>query len=231
MPLILSKRQPELVENMDLDDCDLQLLENTYAQFHRINALLSQWKKIYRYYIRPYLSRDRVNTILDIGFGGGDIPIQLSQWIRDDGFEAEITGIETDLRSFEYATALNGPDNILFRHISTTELLRENLRYDFVLSNHLLHHIPESELPVLLDEAVALCKQKVLFNDIQRSDLGYVAFNLFSRILFRNSFITRDGLISIRKSYTPDELSQITGPGWRVRRIFPYRLLLAYDGS
>ncbi|MFN1835834.1 methyltransferase domain-containing protein [Balneola sp. MJW-20] len=229
MPLILSKRQPALVENMDREDCDLKLLENTYRQFHRINALLSQWRKIYKKFIRPELKNNKINTFLDIGFGGGDIPIQISKWIKDDGFEAEITGIETDARSFRYASALALPPNLKLRHISTSEILQEGRSYDFVLSNHLIHHLSEKELPVLLDEAKRLSSHKVIFNDIERSDLGYIAFHIFSRIIFRHSFITDDGLISIRKSYTLDELRTITEDQWTVHRIFPYRLVLQYE--
>lgn len=229
MPLILSERKPGLVENMDRPDCDLTRLRNTYAQFHRINALLSKWKNIYRRHVRPVLRSDGINSILDIGFGGGDIPLQISRWIREDGLNAEITAIDTDRRSYDFVSGLNAPENIQFLHCSSSDMLKKGAKFDVVLSNHLLHHLEGEELLPLLRECEQLSTQKVIFNDIERSDLGYAAFSVFSRLLFRNSFITEDGLISIRKSYTATELRESVPSDWKVHRSFPYRLILTYE--
>ncbi|WP_421772891.1 class I SAM-dependent methyltransferase [Gracilimonas sp.] len=229
MPVFLSKRRPNLIEYMDRDDCDPQLLENTYRQFSTINLLLSQWKRIYKNELRPLMHKGKTYSLLDIGFGGGDVPLKLSEWANKDGLELQITAIETDQRAFEFARQLEAPNQVTFQHCSSTDLVSQSRTYDFVISNHVLHHLAEDQLLQVLDEAKSLSLQKVIFNDIERSDIGYFLFANFARLIFRNSFIVPDGLISIKRSYTIKELKQVAPAGWQVQRLFPFRLLLKYD--
>lgn len=230
MPYFLKERDTDAKERMDDPDCDKKELFNTYRQFSVINALISRWRTIYKDYIRTNCREaDRSYTLLDIGFGGGDLPLKLSGWAKNDNIDLSITAIETDERAYEYIQGLKTPREISFRQISSTDLIKEGNTYDFVISNHLLHHLNDKELLQLLDESKALSKKKVLFNDIERSDIGYFLFNLLSRPIFRSSFITEDGLTSIKRSYTASELKNNVPPDWSVKRIFPYRLLLSYE--
>lgn len=230
MPIVLEQRNENLKERMDDPDCDRQELFNTYEQFSVINSLISRWKDVYKKSIHSACTNpSKTYTLLDIGFGGGDLPIKISQWAKKDRINLDITAIETDSRACEYIESKNTPADIQFRQISSTELLKEDRSFDFVISNHLLHHLGGEELQQLLYEAKQMSNIRVLFNDIERSDLGYLLFNVLSRPVFRSSFITDDGLTSIKRSYTLNELKQEVPPGWMVKRIFPYRLLLSYD--
>ena len=141
---------------MDRPDCDVSKLEKTYEQFSMINSLLSKWVAIYKKYLRPEMIHGRSYTLLDIGFGGGDIPLLLSK--------LHITAIEADERAFSYSQKLPGNDLIEFRNCLSTDLVREGLTYDFVISNHLIHHLSEYELLTLLEESDKLADKKVLFN-------------------------------------------------------------------
>jgi 2-polyprenyl-3-methyl-5-hydroxy-6-metoxy-1,4-benzoquinol methylase len=228
MPVFLSKRRPDLIEYMDRDDCDPQLLKNTYRQFATINLLLSQWKRIYKNELRPLMQKGETYSLLDIGFGGGDVPLKLSEWAKEDGLDLKITAIETNKRAIEFIQQLQAPEQITFRHCSSTELLSQSASYDFVISNHVLHHLSKDQTFQILAEAKSLALQKVVFNDIERSDIGYALFTTFARLIFRNSFIVPDGLISIKRSYTKSELDEIAPSGWQVQRLFPFRLLLKY---
>ncbi len=230
MPIYLEHREPELVEHMDRRDCDPEMLANTYRQFYRINRMLSKWRKIYKKHLRPMMNdRSRSYSLLDIGFGGGDIVYSLSKWAAKDGIDLRITGIETDPRAIGFVKQRSFPPGIHFRHIDSAALVDEGATYDFVISNHVLHHLDKDRITSVLQDAKNLARLKVVFNDIERSDLGYFLFNILSRPLFRNSFITEDGLISIRKSFTFRELSRVKPSGWEVHRLFPFRLLLVYQ--
>lgn len=227
MPLFLSERNTVSREHMDDHDCDSQKLINTYRQFSTINSMLSGWKKIYKKHLRPALFNSSC-SLLDIGFGGGDIPLKLAHWAAEDGLNLRITAIEQDTRAIDFAASRKTPSNVSFKYLSSGELVKSGASFDFVISNHLLHHLSEPELHQLLTEAKQLCTKKVIFNDLERSDLGYTLFNIISRPLFVNSFITQDGLTSIRRSYTRDELERIIPQDWQVQPLFPFRLLLQY---
>lgn len=229
MPVFLNQRQPQLTEFMDRDDCDPVLLENTYRQFRTINLLLSQWKQVYTDYIKPKMNAGDSYTLLDVGFGGGDIPIKIAEWAAEDGYDLNITAIDTDLRACEYAWEFLQSDSVTFKNIASSELVEQGASFDFVISNHMLHHLTEEEALPLLSESKSMATQLVLFNDIERSDLGYALFNIFSRLIFRKSFITADGLISIKRSYTLEELQKMAPASWSVKRKFPFRLLMFYE--
>lgn len=230
MPLFLRHRKPQLQELMDDPNCDTEKLQNTYRQFKTINKYLSRWDLIYKKEIKPVLKQNNgKSSLLDIGFGGGDIPLRLSRLARNDGYHLEITSIDSDLRSLDYAQTLESPSNIFFRHALTTDLINEQACFDFVISNHLLHHLDKPAFKKICCEAETLATKKVIFNDIERSDLAYLFFTILTKFLFRNSFIFYDGRISIKRSYTLNELAEIVPIGWKVRRIFPYRLNLIYD--
>lgn len=229
MPLILSKRNPGLVEWMDRPDCDRELLFNTYRQFSRINRLLSGWSSIYRDHIKPIIQqKNGFVSILDIGCGGGDIIRLLDSLCKQDGFQAEFTGIDPDTRSIEFLATQKWPDNIQFLPVHSDDLVQQKRRFDMVISNHLIHHLPDESLKSVCRDAEQLADSKVLFSDIQRSDLGYLSFRIIAPLLFRNSYIVRDGLISIKKSYRKEELQNELPDGWIVQRKFPFRLLATY---
>ncbi len=232
MPFVLSERKPQLTEFMDRDDCDSKLLENTYRQFSTINSLISGWKSIYQNEIKPLLKKEEITTLLDIGFGGGDIPHQLSKWAIEDGYQLQITAIETDERAVQYVEKSGQkPDSVSFKHYSSGDLVETGKSFDIVISNHLMHHLTDAELLRILQEAKQLASQKVIFSDIERSDIGFVLFSGISEILFKNSYIAKDGKISIRRSFTHAELASLVPENWKVKRQFPFRLQLIHEIS
>lgn len=228
MALFLSQRDTDSRELMDDPNCDLDELENTYRQFGSVNSLISQWHRIYKYEVRPHLNSNTPATVLDIGFGGGDIPIKLARWASQDGLNLQVTAIDPDPRAINFVHELERPQNIEFIQSNIFDLNPAKQQYDFVISNHLLHHLDEQELPEMLLQAKQISTQSVIFNDIHRSDWAYIFFNILSRPLFRSSFITHDGLTSIRRSYTKAELLNKVPEDWIVETLFPFRLLLKY---
>ena len=227
MPVFLKTRAAEHEERMDDLTCDPQKLHNTYAQFGRVNRAVSGWRRVYARYLRTVLEQHPC-TLLDVGFGGGDIPARLARWAARDEFTLHITAIDPDPRALSFVQAQPLPENITFRATTTTQLVSQGERFDIVVSNHLLHHLEPTQLQKVCEETRALSRGLVLHNDLARADLAYGAFAL-TKPLFQGSFINEDGLTSIRRAYTRAELCRLAPPGWRVEGLFPYRNLLIYE--
>lgn len=219
----LRRRATHLTEFMDDPDCDRRMLDRTYRRFTCVNAVVSGWRATYRDVIRPLLSTTEPRTLLDVGCGGGDLSRALARWARRDGLLLEVTGVDPDARAHDYATAL--PSHGVRFIAARVEDLEE--RYDFVISNHVLHHL--DDLEGFLQATHARARVMTIHADIERSRGGYLAFAAGTALawpVLRGSFIRADGLISIRRSYTARELRRAVGSGWRVVRRLPSRYLL-----
>ncbi|MEN3346267.1 MAG: hypothetical protein V7635_2843 [Arthrobacter sp.] len=226
--VLLRERAVDAVEEMDLPDCDPARLARTYAQFAVVNRVVAGWRSLYRTQLRPRLSPGSTTTLLDIGCGGGDVDVLLSRWASRDGRRLAITAIDPDPRAIRFAQERRSSAGITFRQAAASELVREGQSYDLVLSNHVLHHLTPDELQAFLAESAALCHGKVIHNDLRRSPAAYALFFAGARA-FTGSYIRRDGLTSIRRSYTAAELGSAAPPGWVVARHCPYRNLLMLD--
>ena len=223
----LAARDPEALEDMDRPDCDPQALARTYAQFPLVNKVVSRWHSVYQQLIKPLLAPARNTTLLDIGCGGGDIANSLAGWAARDGLALSITAIDPDPRAIDFAVA-NTTGNVAFRRAHTSELVAEGAVFDIVISNHMLHHLKPAELQDLLADSTRLALRRVIHSDIARSRMAYALFGAATAPFFPGSFIRRDGLASIRRSYTGAELRAVAPPNWRVESAAPWRNLLLF---
>ncbi len=223
---LMRRRAFDAVEKMDLPDCDPDRLDRTYRQFALVNGALSGWRRLYRREIRPLLSAGSTVSVLDVGSGGGDLAVTLSRWAARDRFRLRVTGIDPDSRAHRFASGRPPVPGVEFRCAHTAELVREGLTFDVVISNHVLHHLQPDELRRLLGDSQALGRRKVLHNDLRRSPAAFALF-FVAALPFRGSYIREDGLTSIRRSYTRQELQALAPPGWHAERSSAFHQLLA----
>lgn len=231
----LAVRDVDARELMDDPHVDARMLARTYGRFGFVNALVSRPGSLYRRDIRPRAERAGRLRILDIGAGGGDLCRLLAGRLRHDGFDVEITALDADERAIRWASAHDHGAGIRYRCALTTELVDAGDTYDVVLSNHVLHHLDHDEFQTVLGDSTRLIAPGglVSHHDIARSRAAHALFAAatwpISRTLLADSFIREDGLISIRRSYTVDELAAIAPSGWTVRGGVPSRLELRWE--
>lgn len=224
----LARRGEELVERMDEPWCDDETLFRTYASFPAVNRVVAGWRHTYVHRLRP-LFTGQVHTVVDIGAGGGDVARALIRWARNDGVRLEVTAIDPDPRAAAYVGTLPPVDGFTYRRCSSTELADEGATFDFVVSNHVLHHLTAAELGTVLADSERLAVRAVVHSDIRRSPVAYALFALCTSVGFGGSYIREDGLLSIRRSYRADELNAVVPPGWTVTTLVPFRVLLLHE--
>jgi 2-polyprenyl-3-methyl-5-hydroxy-6-metoxy-1,4-benzoquinol methylase len=169
---ILRRRAIDAREVMDDPNCDPVLLARTYEQFRIVNSIVSGWHGTYRDRIRPLLSPTLPSTLLDIGCGGGDIARALAHWAATDGLQLQVTAIDPDARALDFATRTPNPDGVRFLLAESSELVDAAQRFDFVVSNHVLHHLSSEQLTDLLIDSELLCRGLALHSGRVRRVLG-----------------------------------------------------------
>ncbi|MEE2569132.1 class I SAM-dependent methyltransferase [Pseudarthrobacter sp. J64] len=227
---MLKRRDGATREQMDNPDCDPEKLRRTYEQFPLVNRAFAGWSGIYVKYLRPLLSPGRPTSLLDLGCGGGDVAGYLAGRARKDGLRLLVTGADPDPRAMDFAGSRPASPGVSFRRAYGSDLVAEGAAFDVVISNHVLHHLDPPEFQDFLRESKQLSTRLVLHNDLRRNPVAYMLFSV-AALPLRGSFIREDGLTSIRRSYTPAELSAVAPPSWKVVPVRPFRQLLIHEGN
>lgn len=215
----LSRRDTALRELMDDPDCDPVRLRRTLERFSVVNRLVSGWDAAYRRHVRPALPSSPARVrVLDIGCGGGDVLRRVAGLVRRDGHRVEAIGIDPDPRSIDVACAAGEGDGIRYRLAYSADLVSEGARFDVVISNHLLHHLDDPDRDAIFSDSTRLAGRVAVHSDIERGMLAYAAYAVGITPLAPGTFLRTDGLRSIRRSYTHDELAQVVPPAWSVER-------------
>ncbi len=97
---------------------------------------------------------------------------------------------------------------------------------DVVASCLFLHHLTEEETCVFFKEALRVARVAVVVNDLERSRIHYALAQLAS-LLDPSRLSEHDGPVSVRRAYTPRELTRILskiGARFHVQRGFLFRL-------
>jgi 2-polyprenyl-3-methyl-5-hydroxy-6-metoxy-1,4-benzoquinol methylase len=223
------KRNDIITELMDDPDCDRKTLLRTYKQFGIINHTFSKWRGIYKLFIRPKLNDPtKTYTLLDVGCGFMDNSKLIQDLALKDGFTIQITGIDPNPVLKElYANAVFQSDQE-FKSAYLNEI-DKSLKFDFVISNHLMHHLSESQISELLTDISSKTNTLAVMNDIHRSVWALLGFSIITLPFKGWTFIHTDGIRSIRRSFIPDELEEILPSNWGVKTLFPFRLLAVYE--
>lgn len=219
---------------MDRPDSPAHLLGNTLEQFQWINRTLTPCHRLLRRHVlrRMRADRQRAWTMLDIGAGGCDLPIWLIERCRRERIGLTITCIDHDARVVEFARRrlVNHPEIELVHGDALSLAETQPGTWDFIFSNHFLHHLTTPQIRECLRQVVRACREQCIMSDLVRSRLSYGLYTAGARVLLRNSFAFDDGRLSIRKSLTKSEAIRLVADdpalgSLRVRTVFPGHLV------
>ncbi|MDF7806736.1 methyltransferase domain-containing protein [Pontiellaceae bacterium B12219] len=224
-------------ELMDAPDCDETRLLRTVRQFSAINRQVARYRTILKREILADMMRDpdREYHLVDMGAGGCDIDVWLLKAARKRGLKLRISACDIDPRIIRYARSTFGKTPGL--DIRREDLLGDSFPepVDYVFANHFLHHLTDKQIIDLLQLWAPRVRRKMVLSDLKRARgayWGYAALALF----YPNSFARIDGLISIRKGFTLNELSALTreavgDQAFCVNQLQPARLVLCIPGT
>ena len=222
-------------EKLELGDVELNLVRRTIRQFKLINYLFSASSRLMRKHFFTIMEQepDRIYTLLDVGAGGCDIAIRTAREARQRGLHLNITALDNDKRILPIAyQAIRDYPEIRIVEGNAQDLSRLG-SFDFVFSNHLLHHLAWDDIKIFLESIIAQTRLAFVMNDLKRSNWAYLGFTLFSGLLTPRSFHYNDGRLSIRRGFLPEELrdfihSNFPNRAIRVAETYPARVVLLH---
>jgi ubiquinone/menaquinone biosynthesis C-methylase UbiE len=224
LPATLDFRQratePEILD-LGVDDEEAR---RSLADLRFVNRWLGGRRALLRA-VRPYLRPGA--RLLDVGCGSADLPAFLAHRAP---VPLRVVGL--DLKVLHLREAAPGVARVA---ADVRALPFPPRSFDVVTASLFLHHFDAPELPDVLRSLFALCRRALVVNDLRRSRVPYLFSRFFFPFVFQSRVSVNDGLVSIRRGFTPSELaSAFAAAGLekvRLVRRFPYRLVGVAEAS
>ena len=181
----------------------------TLADVDRLNAWFGGYALTLRQIRRlaAGVPRERALRVVDVGGGSAAFAVRLVKWARRSGRTICVMVVERDATILALARRIASayPEVRLIQGDATALPLRERAAH-IVTSGLTLHHLEPDQAVASLREMAAAAQIAVVVNDLLRRRLSLGLVWLATR-LFRCHPISRhDGPLSVRRSYSPDEL-------------------------
>jgi 2-polyprenyl-3-methyl-5-hydroxy-6-metoxy-1,4-benzoquinol methylase len=135
-------------------------------------------------------------TLLDVGTGLGDIPRAIAARAARRGVRVRVIGLERHPAAARAARAAGG----------LAALVAASRSVDVALCAKLLHHLPGATGCALLRELDRVARRGVIVADLRRSAVAAAGIWLASFPMRFHPATRRDGVISVLRGFTDDEL-------------------------
>lgn len=164
--------------------------------------------------IERLLGPRRGASVVDVGTGGGDLLLTLARrgW--------QVVGIDADPAVASIARgATSGMRAIRILEADAAAMPLDDGSVDIVHSSLLVHHLDPPAAVRAFAEMARVARLGIVVNDLRRGVLPLLATAVSVAALGRCRTTLHDGLLSVRRAYTPSELdAMIAEAGLRVSR-------------
>ena len=224
MTTLITPPRRRSFEYLDAPGVDPRLVRRSLADVALANALFGGTRAVLLELglVLPELSATA--TLLDVGSGVGDIAARARELARQR--DVELSLITIDMAE-TLAVASRARTGNAVRG-NATALPFANRSVDVVMCSQTLHHFDDASAACVLRELHRVARVRVIISDLRRSWLAAAGLWLASFPLGFHPVSRHDGVVSIMRGYTRDELRRLiqsaTGQapnvqqhmGWRV---------------
>ncbi|MBL6078681.1 methyltransferase domain-containing protein [Belnapia sp. T18] len=166
-------------------------------------------------------------SVLDIGFGGGDMLAEIARWAARRGVTVELTGLDRSPWAARYSTAAG----VKARFI-TADLfgLPEEERFDVVLCSLFTHHLRDAELVRFLRWLPGRARRGWLISDLHRHWLPWGFVWGAVRLLRMDPMVVHDSTVSIARGFTRADWERLVaeaGVPAQIDWAFPFKWIVS----
>jgi 2-polyprenyl-3-methyl-5-hydroxy-6-metoxy-1,4-benzoquinol methylase len=225
-PLDFSRRA-DLPEVMDDDHLDPAIYAAVIADLARVNSITLArpptlaWLKRRTAAVHSF-------SVLDVGFGHGDMLRAIAAWATAAGKQARLIGIDLNPRSAPVARAATDPALGIEYRTGRAETL--GFQPDFIISSLVAHHMDDAELVGFIRWMEGTARRGWLINDLHRHPLAWAGFRALAAVLRWHPIVAHDGALSVRRAFTRADWARLidqAGVTAQLRWHVPFRHTVA----
>jgi 2-polyprenyl-3-methyl-5-hydroxy-6-metoxy-1,4-benzoquinol methylase len=138
-------------------------------------------------------------SLVDVGFGHGDMLRAIAKWAKKRGLAARLTGVDLNPKSAPVAAAATDPT--LGIDYVTGDAAALGFAPDFIVSSLVAHHMEDAELVGFLRWMEATATRGWFINDLHRNRIAWLGFRLLGGVFRWHLIVRHDGALSVRRAF------------------------------
>lgn len=220
------KDQPELLDQGEGSTADVR---DNLKEMWRANRYLGGTQALTCHLFPLLRQGTNQTTVVDIGAGSGELGAFLAQWAKQNGLRVMVCALDISERNLSIARE----NTICDVHLIQADACRlpfAGNQVDYIISTLFLHHLSPEQVINLLRETYIRARRGIVMSDLVRGYLPLLAFRLIQPVFARHYLTRYDGMLSVKRAYTPSELRSLAeASGLKSARVyhhFPWRMTL-----
>jgi len=225
--LSVRSHEPEWMDADDVSDAEFAAC---MADLATVNTLTLARPPTLAFVARLFAATppDRPLTLVDVGYGAGDMLRAIRRMARKRGRAIRLIGLDINPRSAPAATALTPDGMDIDYRTGDAFLIPVEEPIDLIVSSLVTHHMDDAEIIAFLQWMEERARIGWFVNDLHRHWLPYHFFRAFSAAMRWHPFVRHDGPLSIARAFRRADwrgLLERAGVAdvARVRWRFPFR--------
>ncbi|HUQ46997.1 MAG TPA: methyltransferase domain-containing protein [Gemmatimonadaceae bacterium] len=159
-------------------------------------------------------------SMLDVGTGRGDIPAAARIVAKDIGVDLWTVGLDLSLPLVKE----NRGSNDVVALGDAIRLPFSDKSIDVVMSSQMLHHFQFEDAVKVVVELNRVARKKVIVSDLRRSVFAAAGIWAASFPLGFHPVSRHDGVVSVMRGFTPNELTEIVKAAAGIEPVVRHRL-------
>jgi 2-polyprenyl-3-methyl-5-hydroxy-6-metoxy-1,4-benzoquinol methylase len=204
MDLSVRSTMPEVMDDPGVDKVDYQ---RCLAELAVINRITLTHRPALRWLAQATaaLPAGAKFSVLDVGYGDGDLLRAIARWADRRGLNTQLSGIDLNPRSAVAARSVTPPGMDIDYRTGDVFSYTPDGPPDFIISSQLTHHLCDKDVVELLMWLEANSARGWHVADLHRHWFSYYGFPILAGLMRWHRIIRSDGKISVARSFRRDD--------------------------
>jgi 2-polyprenyl-3-methyl-5-hydroxy-6-metoxy-1,4-benzoquinol methylase len=207
----LSERSYSL-ELLDQPSIPFDDIKQNMKELDRINTLLGG-HKITIDGFKQLAGNKKQIFVCEIGCGGGDNLVAISNWCKKEGLKLSVIGIDIKEECIEYAKSREQVFQSVNWLISDYKEVIFEKKPDIIFSSLFCHHFTSNQLVSQFIWMKENSRVGFFVNDLERNWIAYYSIKVLTRLFSKSYLVKNDAPLSVARGFTKNELFEIAKQG------------------